>query len=343
MARLSFNVLVLGHLMLCPAISRAQLSDFPETGFTKPDSVAAVYKGHSLDNLYLLSYKLTGPFSTDIEKFRTNYKWVCDNIENDYYLYELNKRKREKLKGDEAALADWNNDLSDRLFKKLLREKKTVCTGYAYLVKELSFYAGIPCEIVDGYGKTLLTKTGGPGGPNHSWNAVKLNDKWYLCDPTWSSGVINPVKKDFVKQFSEGYFLTDPDLFATNHYPLDTAWLLQTSPLSFERFLDAPLAYKGAFNHKVLPEAPDKFLMTLRKGEKTTFRFIGIGEKLPEGVRLELRNSGNAVLSKNTGFYRDENGHYCLDHQFGRKGAYMADILVDGDYVFTWKVRVVRR
>ena len=69
--------------------------------FAKADSVAALYPDHSLRDLRTLSHKLTTSLSTEEEKFRALYKWVCDNIANDYSFYAINKSKREKLNQEE--------------------------------------------------------------------------------------------------------------------------------------------------------------------------------------------------------------------------------------------------
>ncbi|MBX2893897.1 MAG: hypothetical protein KF763_00530 [Cyclobacteriaceae bacterium] len=92
-------------------------------------------------------------------------------------------------------------------------------------MRELALVVDIECVIVDGYGRTLGSKLK-KGFPNHNWNAVKLNEKWYLCDPTWASGKISAENKQFVARFNDFYFLTEPSVFGRNHFPLEPKWLL---------------------------------------------------------------------------------------------------------------------
>jgi transglutaminase/protease-like cytokinesis protein 3 len=115
--------------------------------FKKADSIAELYPSHSLKDLRSLADKLTAPLSTDTEKFRAIYKWICNNIDNDYILYQKNKRNRKRLKNSEE-LGEWNKKFRVRVFKTLLDDHRTVCTGYAYLVKELSFHAGLTAVII---------------------------------------------------------------------------------------------------------------------------------------------------------------------------------------------------
>src|SRR5690606_29505371 len=108
----------------------AQSTGFENHDFTKADSIAALYPKHSLADLKLLSDQLTLPLAMELEKFRVIYKWGCDTMENDYDFYLKNKSKRAKLKADPEALKEWNRKAHPRVLQKLLREHKTVCTGY---------------------------------------------------------------------------------------------------------------------------------------------------------------------------------------------------------------------
>ena len=57
-------------------------------------------------------------------------------------------------------------------------------------------FANIECVIIDGYGKTAQNPIDTHSTPNHSWNAVKLNGDWFLCDATWSAGQIQVTEDD---------------------------------------------------------------------------------------------------------------------------------------------------
>jgi len=335
-----FRVVILGVFLLQPSLY-AQVSDFSNYSYVKADSVAGLYPNHSIANLNALSIKLTSNLNSDMEKFRAIYKWVSDNIENDYSLYIKNKRMREKLINKPTELADWNKQFHPKVFNKLLKDHSTVCTGYAYLIKELCYYAGIKSEIINGYGRTTKANIGGVGIPNHSWNSVELNNKWYLCDATWSSGSINIDKYSFIKQFNEAYFLPKPALFIQNHYPLDTSWLFLENPPTLDEFLNAPLVYKDAFNLGVSPKLPKTFETVVKKGETLTFKFK-TKRKLSEAVgKIELRQS-NSSISTTPKIYVDSLGNYCMDQQFKGKGTFDVHILFDDNYVFSYLIHVLK-
>ena len=202
----------------------AQRSDFKTISFEKADKIAMSLKGKDLTNLPLLAHELSSKLDTDVERFRAIYFWVCHNIKNDYDLMLKSKRKRRRFRNDAIQLEKWNKTFKKEVFSKLLKDKKTLCSGYAYLIKVLASHAGLESEIINGFGnisaafKSIQT-------PNHAWNAIKLNGKWYLCDATWASGFINETYL-FTFNYNDAYFLMDPEEFAKSHRPFDTNWFL---------------------------------------------------------------------------------------------------------------------
>lgn len=204
----------------------AQQSDFIHINFKKADSIATRYKGEDLYNLPVLALRLTAQLDTDVERFRALYYWVTHNIRGDYNLTSTNTHKRRKFKDDSVALHHWNNSYKKVVFTRLREKKETLCTGYAYLIKELANLAGLECEIIHGYGKMNAIKFNTKKIPNHSWNAIRLNGKWYLCDATWSSGVIDMSTYMFEFKFEESFFLMNPIEFAKSHRPIDKKWTL---------------------------------------------------------------------------------------------------------------------
>lgn len=204
----------------------AQRADFSEISFQKADHIASLYKGEDLSNLPALTYKLTSQLETDVERFRAIYYWVTHNIAGEYGLMTENDRKRRKLQHDPEALEIWHKQFKKEVFSKLLRDKETLCTGYAYVIKLLANLAGIECEIINGYGVYKGVKSNDLGIPNHSWNAVQLNGKWYLCDATWASGFTDTSTYLFEFDYDDSFFLMEPAQFSKSHQPLDKKWTL---------------------------------------------------------------------------------------------------------------------
>lgn len=118
-----------------------------------------------------LSSALTEGLETDKEKFDVIFAWVVGNIRYDQRLYDSGKAIKEKP------------------LKRILRKRKGVCTDYARLMDSLCYFAGIQNTTVNGYIKEIIFDVDDTlYFDTHAWNAVKLDNRWYLYDATWSSG-----------------------------------------------------------------------------------------------------------------------------------------------------------
>ena len=204
----------------------AQRADFNTIDFEKADHIASIYKGEELTNLPALTYKLTSQLETDVERFRAIYYWVTHNIAGEYGLMVENDRKHRKLHTNTEGFQQWQTQFKKEVFSKLLTDKETVCTGYAYIIQKLAHLAGLECEIVNGFGEYQGVKSNDLGIPNHSWNVIKLDGKWYLCDATWASGFTDPTTYLFEFDYDDSFFLMDPVEFAKSHHPLEKKWTL---------------------------------------------------------------------------------------------------------------------
>ena len=251
--------------------SESQISDFKTINLKNADEIAYSYKGNDLSNLPRLAHNLTDNLSTDVEKFRAIYTWVCTNIEGDYGGFRKNSARRSRHQNDSLEQYKWNTSFSCQVFKKLVKEKKTICTGYAYLVKNLANLANINCEIIDGFGRNESSVASELKYPNHSWNAVQLNNKWYLCDATWSSGACNLNTFAFEFNYIDGYFLADPEFFAKDHFPNDASWFLKNEKPLFSEFLKAPVVYDNAYKYAIFPMEPSIMRLDVEKNKETVF------------------------------------------------------------------------
>jgi len=319
--------------------SFSQVSDFKTIDFSKADNIAKLNEGRDLNNLPLLTHKLTSKLPTDVEKFRAIYTWVCKNVSGDSYQHNKVSRKREKFKNDSLGYIEWNNNFKKIAFKKLLNHKKTMCTGYAYLIKELCFIANIECKIIDGYGRSVETNVEELESINHSWNAVKLDNKWYLCDATWSSGyMINGNL--FVQDYNDGYFLTDPILFAKNHYPIEKKWFLNKN-LKVSKFIAEPIIYGETFQHQIIPIYPKELNTTIKKNEEIIFSIKLLKPISKESISL-VKISGDHQNHYKIYDFKNEDGNITFKYRFKRKGFYDIHLKIENDIVATYTMEVTK-
>lgn len=328
------------YLLILLTLTVALRGMAQNTSYEKADSIAARYADYPLDDLRQLSQLLTHSLTSDREKFRAIYRWVCDNIANDYSLYAENKYKRKKWRHNPEALEKWDKTFAPKVIKRLVKKRSTICTGYAYLIKELAYHSDIACEIVSGYGRTPFVNVGKEGIPNHSWNAVQLDGNWYLCDATWSSGTINAAYKTFSKQYSDAYFLAPPEIFVRNHYPLDTAWILMDKKPGLDEFLNGPLVYKGTFNQHFLPQTPGQLEFSVKRKQTQQFYF----KILDERANIQQVNIGMIRFGSVQNYKKevscDQDGNCSFTHAFRFRGRFELNIILENDKVLKYKVVV---
>ncbi|MBM1106088.1 hypothetical protein JQC67_08075 [Aurantibacter crassamenti] len=336
--RIAFTI-----LFLISSLAYCQRTDFDTANFNKADSIAQLYYGESLKNFPILSHKLTKDLKLDVEKFRSIYTWVCMNIENDYSSYLRTTKKRKKLAKDRDALLEWNKNHVPKVLNKLVKERKTACTGYAFLLRELADLAGLNCKIIDGFGRTATLTLDANSLPNHSWNAIELNGKWYLCDPTWSAGriILEEDGPQFESNYFDGYFLADPRVFVKNHYPLELKWTLLNKPPSFNEYIKGPIVYKEAFNPQIIPLTPEHMRFETVKNKTVVFTIESIDGEIADNVQLQIDagNGNRSTIPKIT----TEQNKLLLDHVFTKTGVFDVHIQVADAIIATYVVKVKRK
>jgi transglutaminase/protease-like cytokinesis protein 3 len=132
----------------------------------------------------------------------------------------------------------------------VLQKRSAVCDGFASLFKALAQAAGLKAAIINGYAKGFgyLPGTGLRTPPNHAWNAIFLDNRWHLLDASMGSGYVNR-QQQLVRQFRPYYFLTPPETFIYDHFPLDARWQLIDPPISRQTFEELVWLRPHFFNH----------------------------------------------------------------------------------------------
>lgn len=167
-------------------------------------------------------------FSTDsIAKYiNTNFKSENDKIRAVFYWTASNISYDVK----NMFVVNFEETNQDRITKSL-KSKKGVCFHYALIFNEISNKIEIQSYIISGY-----TRQNGKVGDDlsHAWCAAKIDNKWYLFDPTWGSGFVN--KGAFNKKMNNYYFKTEPNKIITSHIPFDYLWQFLNYPITNSEF-----------------------------------------------------------------------------------------------------------
>jgi transglutaminase/protease-like cytokinesis protein 3 len=220
-----------------------------------------------------LAQNLTAVYVTDIEKVRSIFKWITENIAYDTKgYYNLNKIYHGLFQlSSSLDSATVYKNYNDNIVRKVLREKVAICDGYSRLFKTLCDYANIKSEIVTGYIRWYSDSIGEQTKRIHAWNAVQINNKWYLLDATWASGYSNAAVTNFKKEYDDYYFLTPPDKLINDHFPLDSKWTLISHPLTINEFYNQPYLFPAFRKYKIKSYKPSEGLIVTKVGSKISF------------------------------------------------------------------------
>ena len=243
-----------------PAVSQAGnafVMDHPEYFWIRTDQ-AMLYgpRGYSNGDFYeitceiLLGYGVQANLDT-VQKRQTLQAQIDNVVDN-----LIDKTKNLK---DEQKIAYWDNWLavnnrynggalvtdyvnSDATpwctVGALLDGYQPVCEGYAKALQLLCHKVGIPCVQV----------SGNANGGGHMWTAVKLDDDWYFCDPTWD----DPNQDAYSWSYSKRAFLltTQPGTHTTlDRIGIGTPTISRTT--YFEQ--NEVFTYDGSYFESVVP------------------------------------------------------------------------------------------
>ena len=258
------KVFVLIPLIFVTQLSAAQTVN---RNFTLVDKRVKSIQSNSVG---ALSKKLVSPYKTQLEKVRSIFKWITENIEYDVVGRQNPKGVYTDLYRPTISTIDSvrQRDYNERTVQKVLTEKKAVCDGYARLFKTLCDSANILCVTISGYIRWYSDPIGAITDREHSWNAVFLNNKWQLLDPTWASGKVDDEVHKFKKEYDDFYFLTDPIQFFNDHYPSDAKWALFTNPPSRQQFYNYPFFHPDFYKSRITSMKPTTGLLEVNSNIK---------------------------------------------------------------------------
>ena len=248
-----------------------------------------------------LAAALTAPASNDAEKARAIFRWITANITYD----------------DVGYVTGRYHDLSP---EAVLRERRSVCEGFARLFEALARAAGLEVAHIPGHCKGLGYRLGlSQSKASHAWNAVKTDGKWQLLDVTWGSGA--QIGAEWQRRFTEHYFLTSPEEFIYDHFPEDPKWQLLDPPLTWAEY-DRLASLRSDFFRCGLKLDSHKQARITAENE-VTISFTG-----PEGVQVlaSLRSDIGAPLTGDWTLCQKADGKYQVLVRWPEPGKYRLTI-----------------
>lgn len=166
----------------------------------------------------LIGKYITENFKTEDDKIRAAFYWTASNIKYDVdNMFDVNI-----------------NETSQERIAKTLKTKTGICVDYANIFNNIVNAVGMKSVVVSGYTK----QNERVDGLSHAWCAAKVDNKWYLFDPTWGTGYINNKDKKYTRNTNKSFFKIDPEIMIYSHMPFDYLWQFMDYPLTNKEFID---------------------------------------------------------------------------------------------------------
>jgi hypothetical protein len=217
---LSFRYSTVAVLFVLTVLAFADNPSGDKPPYRSIDKHALAATAKDEESLEALAKYLVEPCKTDKEKARAIFRWITDRISYDVETFLAGK-------------------VGDNSPTDVLKNRKAVCEGSANLFVDLCKRAGVKAVKIDGWAKGIGYTQGTTfNETNHAWNAVSIDNKWYLLDATWGAGNVQGEK--FNKSFTEFYFLTPPERLIYSHLPKNEKWQLLKEPISKKQFEQRP-------------------------------------------------------------------------------------------------------
>ncbi len=203
-------------------------ADGDRLAFAAIDDYARAIKVLPGEDAKSLAGRVTKTAATDVEKARALYVWLTENI-----LYD--------------AAGYFSGSYGTVSVQEVLGTGKSVCQGFANLFESMSRAVGLDAVTISGWakGSTYSPETFDRSPANHAWNAVKIEESWFLIDCAWGAGHLS--EGEFVKCFDPFYFMPPPEQFNYSHFPNNADWQLLNPPVTKEAFLKNPKTWSNFF------------------------------------------------------------------------------------------------
>ncbi|HEX8394553.1 MAG TPA: transglutaminase domain-containing protein, partial [Longimicrobium sp.] len=209
---------IAGALAAAALLAAAPVSaQRPQPDYRLADSVALAAPSTAA-SVQEIAARVTAGLQTDRDKARAIYRWITHNIEY-----------------DAAAFYGSRLAVPVQTPPAVLRRKRAVCDGFAFLYMAMAHAAGLEAGVVEGFAKAA---TGDPRNPvsrqRHAWNVVRIDGAWQPVDASWGAGDV--VGRGFVRRFRDFYFFPDPEKFIYSHMAADPVLQGLEHPVSVSEF-----------------------------------------------------------------------------------------------------------
>lgn len=242
-------------------------------GYALVDAKMNVIPANATNSTEAIAKYINANFKTENDKIRAVFYWTASNI-----MYDV-----------ESMYAINFNETSENKIKKALETRKGVCINYAEIFNDIAIKVGIKSVIIQGY----TQQNGKVANLAHAWCGAKIENKWYVFDPTWGSGYVNNDK--FSKKLNNTYFKAEPSKIIASHIPFDYLW----------QFLNYPITNGEFYQGKILINKTKKYF----DFEREILKYEASSEVdklISSAERIEKNGVKNALIFDRLSYKKSE-------------------------------------
>ena len=259
-----------------------------------------------------------GKNHSKIEKFYALFfYYLCINIQYDF----------ENINEDENNI--------NRIFRSGYADSLQFCKLFEAMCRRFS----LKTVRIEGFCKTKESPNYKRGTdvtkPNHYWNCININNKWFFCDLTFGSGGIKPKpeKTNLKDYFNPYYFLTPAECLIVTHRPLNDIWQMTEKIIPANQFSNKSDVHMGDFYKQVYEHKIDlithKYPIIKCTDKKLELK-LGIGNRASQAF-LYFSNYKTKSTEIKTEFDFQTN-ILTIEHTFDMNGEYWLEILYREDH-----------
>ena len=166
----------------------------------------------------------------------------------------------------------YDESLNERTGYDLLKNGRTVCTGYTEVYRELLNMAGIPCVNVVSEAM------------RHTWNLIQIGGNWYHVDVTWD----DPVPDCYGRVGHQYFLLTDAEISSGDDphhsWETDIQCVDTTYSNAFWRDIDSPILFTDSDTCYLIRD--QKFSNTIYKRTLSSSKETAIYKEKGEYINI---------------------------------------------------------
>ncbi len=171
-------------------------------------------EGEKGKDIEALAHLLTDSIKEDSLKIRAIFFWMTQNIAYDIKQFRDHKSEPFVTKKENEKAIDAVKRWEWERARTTLVKRRGIASDNALLFYYLCNFSGIQCKVLAGLSGKKNPKTGlstNETPNNHCWNAVRINNRWYILDVTAASGYCDDKVKVFTRKLNEFYYLINRD------------------------------------------------------------------------------------------------------------------------------------